>query len=180
MSWNMPTYNRGDHVKVEFADEYSGESEWMWVKVSYSDDEKRLVFGKLDSQPIVVTDLKVGQELAIGYDNVHDHRRFTCRSEGLGPNRRSSLPGIFTSWAISHGEGARETRKGPSPFSLSRVSEDNRGSSSSRFCKGKRKGHSLQQSWGKSDHQPDSCRLETAMRDEWIRARREHTEKRHL
>jgi uncharacterized protein YegJ (DUF2314 family) len=69
-------YKCGDHVKVEFADEQSGESEWMWIEVDFSDDEKRLVFGKLDSQPVVHTHLKVGQELAVSYDNIRDHRRF--------------------------------------------------------------------------------------------------------
>ena len=72
----MSTYSSGDHVKVEFADERSGESEWMWVEVDRSDDEKRLLFGRLDSQPIKSTKLKVGQELAISYDNIRDHRRF--------------------------------------------------------------------------------------------------------
>ncbi|NDQ55755.1 MAG: DUF2314 domain-containing protein [Acidipila sp.] len=63
-------------MKVEFADERSGESEWMWVEVKHSDDAKRLVFGRLDSQPVLNTDFKVGQELAISYDNIRDHRRF--------------------------------------------------------------------------------------------------------
>jgi len=73
----MSTYNNGDHVRVEFADETSGESEWMWVQVDHSDDENRLVFGRLDSQPIVNTSLTVGQELAVSYDKIRDHRRFT-------------------------------------------------------------------------------------------------------
>jgi len=72
----MSTYNSGDHVKVEFADERSGESEWMWVEVDHSNDETRLLFGRLDSQPIISTKLKVGQELAISYDKIRDHRRF--------------------------------------------------------------------------------------------------------
>jgi uncharacterized protein YegJ (DUF2314 family) len=72
----MATYKPGDHVKVEFASNGSGESEWMWVQVDYSDDENRLVFGKLDSQPIVNTDLRVGQELAVSYDKIREHRRF--------------------------------------------------------------------------------------------------------
>lgn len=73
----MSTYKPGDHVKVEFADENCGENEWMWVQVDHSDDENRLVFGRLDSQPIVNTSLKVGQELAVSYDKIRDHRRFT-------------------------------------------------------------------------------------------------------
>ena len=69
-------YKPGDHVKVEFADEHSGESEWMWVKVDHSDDENSLVFGTLDSEPIVNAHLKVGQELAVRYDKIREHRRF--------------------------------------------------------------------------------------------------------
>jgi uncharacterized protein YegJ (DUF2314 family) len=72
----MSKYSSGDHVKVEFADERSGESEWMWVKVDHSDDERKIVFGRLDSQPIISTEPKVGQELAVSYDKIRDHRRF--------------------------------------------------------------------------------------------------------
>jgi hypothetical protein len=73
----MPTYETGDHVKVEFRDERSGESEWMWVEVDTCDEERRLVFGRLDSQPVVHADtLKLGQHLAISYENVREHRRF--------------------------------------------------------------------------------------------------------
>lgn len=72
----MPTYKPGDHVKVEFANDASGEREWMWVQVDSSDDENRLIFGKLDSQPIVNTDLRVGQELAVSYEKIKEHRRF--------------------------------------------------------------------------------------------------------
>jgi hypothetical protein len=35
-----------------------------------SDDKREIVFGKLDSQPVVVTDMRVGQELAVSYENV--------------------------------------------------------------------------------------------------------------
>jgi hypothetical protein len=41
----MPTYRRGDYVKVEFPDEDTGVGEWMWVRVHRCDDEKKLVFG---------------------------------------------------------------------------------------------------------------------------------------
>lgn len=73
----MTTYKPGDHVKVEFADEQSGESEWMWVEVDHSDDESRILFGRLDSQPVLNTRLKVGQDLAIEYDKIRDHRSFS-------------------------------------------------------------------------------------------------------
>jgi hypothetical protein len=38
----MPTYERGDYVKVEFPDGTTGVGEWMWVRVHYCDDEKKL------------------------------------------------------------------------------------------------------------------------------------------
>jgi len=69
-------YKPGDHVKIEFADENSRESEWMWLRVDHSDDENKLVFGSLDSEPVINTNLKVGQLLAVSYDKIRDHRRF--------------------------------------------------------------------------------------------------------
>jgi len=70
----MGLYKRADFVKVEIRDEASGEAEWLWVLVDESDDERRLVFGKLDNEPIVNTDMRLGMELAVSYDNVRDHR----------------------------------------------------------------------------------------------------------
>jgi len=69
----MGIYQRGDYVKVEFRDEETGESEWMWVRVKESDNEKKLVFGWLDNEPIVNTDLRLGMELAISYDKIREH-----------------------------------------------------------------------------------------------------------
>ncbi len=73
---NTPTYERGDYIKVEFTEEGTGEREWMWVKVDYCDDLKRIVFGWLDNEPVVHGDkLKLGQHLAISYEKVRDHRK---------------------------------------------------------------------------------------------------------
>ena len=72
----MGRYSRGDHVKIEVVNENSGESEWVWLLVERRDDAGRLVFGKLDSVPIVITDMHLGQELAVSYDNIREHRRF--------------------------------------------------------------------------------------------------------
>lgn len=69
------TYNPGDHVKAEFAGASSSESEWMCVEVSSSDNEHRILFGKLDSQSIVHTEVRAGQQLAVRYDKIRDHRR---------------------------------------------------------------------------------------------------------
>lgn len=68
-------YESGDYIKVEFHNEQNGESEWMWVNVTGNDDRQRVVFGKLDSEPIVMTDLRLGMELAVSYDNIRDHRK---------------------------------------------------------------------------------------------------------
>jgi len=81
----MSRYQSGDHVKFEVVDEQSGQSEWLWLSVERSEDESGIVFGKLDSQPVVMTDMRLGQDLAISYDKVRDHRRFTQRE-----NPRSS------------------------------------------------------------------------------------------
>ena len=70
----MGKYPRGDFVKVEFKDDAIGESEWMWVIVDSSDDDDRILFGRLDSQPVVFTKLRPGQEIAVSYDLVRDHR----------------------------------------------------------------------------------------------------------
>ena len=67
-------YAPDDYIKVEFRDDQTGESEWMWVKVQSSDDNRRVVFGTLDSEPIVMTDVHLGMELAVSYDNIRDHR----------------------------------------------------------------------------------------------------------
>jgi uncharacterized protein YegJ (DUF2314 family) len=71
----MPDYVPGDFVKAEFKDDESGESEWMWLKVVSSDHERRIVFGRLDSEPIVFTKLRFGQEIAVTYDLVREHRQ---------------------------------------------------------------------------------------------------------
>jgi len=73
--FSVAAYERGDYVKVEFRDESTGESEWMWVKVDYCDDVNRLVFGWLNNGPVVHAEkLKVGQHLAISYDKIKEHR----------------------------------------------------------------------------------------------------------
>lgn len=52
-----------------------GENEWMWVRVDHADDVERIVFGRLDSEPVVNKDLRLGMELAVSYDNVCEHRK---------------------------------------------------------------------------------------------------------
>ena len=73
----MPTYQRGDYVKVEFPDETTGIGEWMWVRVTSCDDSKRLVFGTLDNAPAndYAGKLKLGTQLAISFDQIREHRK---------------------------------------------------------------------------------------------------------
>lgn len=73
----MSTYERGDYVKVEFPDETTGIGEWMWVRVHHCDDEKRLVFGTLDNEPVndYGGKAKPGSQLAVSYDNVREHKK---------------------------------------------------------------------------------------------------------
>ena len=40
--------------------------------MDHNDDDNRLVFGKLDSEPIAMTDMYLGEELAVSYDNIRD------------------------------------------------------------------------------------------------------------
>ncbi len=52
----MRTYQKGDHVKTEVTNEHSSESERMRLLVDDSNDERQLVFGQLDSEPLVATE----------------------------------------------------------------------------------------------------------------------------
>jgi uncharacterized protein YegJ (DUF2314 family) len=71
----MAAYEQGDYIKVEFKDDDTGESEWMWVRVDYADDEERVVFGRLDNAPVVIKGLRLGMELAVSYGNIREHRK---------------------------------------------------------------------------------------------------------
>lgn len=71
----MPVYQRGDFVKIEFKDESTGESEWMWVRVVRADEKNELIFGQVDNEPIVHKDLRRGMELAVSYKNIRDHKK---------------------------------------------------------------------------------------------------------
>lgn len=70
----MPTYQQGDYVKVEFEGEHGMPGEWMWVRVARCDDERELVFGTLDNESLLDDKLKVGQELAISYAKIREHK----------------------------------------------------------------------------------------------------------
>ena len=48
----------------------------MWLRVDTLDPDKRVLFGHLDREPVVLTkELKLGQEMVVSYDNVRDHKK---------------------------------------------------------------------------------------------------------
>lgn len=71
----VTSYEQGDYIKVEIFNERTKEIEWAWIQVDHCDDANRIVFGRLDNAPVVNTNLKLGQELAVSYDNIKAHRR---------------------------------------------------------------------------------------------------------
>jgi hypothetical protein len=75
----MPAYERGDYVKVEFQDETTVIGEWMWMRVHHRDDEKQLVFGTLDNEPVNGYEGKIelGSELAVIYSQIREHKKPT-------------------------------------------------------------------------------------------------------
>jgi hypothetical protein len=67
----MPQFHAGEFVKAEFKDDTSGENEWMWVRVESCDDKRQVLFGSLDSVPVVHTQaLKLGSKVALSYSRV--------------------------------------------------------------------------------------------------------------
>ena len=71
----QPSYEPGDHIKVEFEGENGMPGEWMWVIVQSRDDKKRLVYGVLDNEPVneYGGKVKLGSQLAISYSQVREH-----------------------------------------------------------------------------------------------------------
>ena len=73
----MSRYAPGDYIKAEFRNDSTGESEWMWIKVEYCDEREQLVFGWLDSLPLLDygSELKPGSQLAVAFGNIRDHKK---------------------------------------------------------------------------------------------------------
>ena len=66
----------GDFIKFEIKDEKTGEAEWMWLRIDYCDEAKKVVFGWLDSQPVVFgSELQLGEHIAVSYDNIREHKK---------------------------------------------------------------------------------------------------------
>lgn len=68
----MAKYNIADCVKFEFADNDAGHSEWLWMIVDFCNEDAGVIFGRLDSVPVVMTHLRLGQEIAVSFENVGD------------------------------------------------------------------------------------------------------------
>jgi uncharacterized protein YegJ (DUF2314 family) len=71
----MPRFQPGDYVKAEFKDDVTGGSERMWVVVDSCDDDAAVLFGRLDNEPVVGTGLHVGDEIAVSYEKIVEHRK---------------------------------------------------------------------------------------------------------
>jgi len=73
----LPRYQRGDYVKVEFPDESTGISEWVWFRVAGCDEKRQLVFGQLDNEPVndYGGKLRLGSELAVNYSRIREHKK---------------------------------------------------------------------------------------------------------
>ncbi len=72
----MAPYEAGDYVKVELADKARGEREQVWVRVERSDEENRVVFGRVDSEPVVfASELSLGQEVAVSFEKIREHKK---------------------------------------------------------------------------------------------------------
>jgi hypothetical protein len=57
-------------------DERTGASEWMWLLVDRVDAANQVLFGRLDSQPVVFDkELSLGRELAVKFSNVREHKK---------------------------------------------------------------------------------------------------------
>jgi len=68
----MAKYNHGDCVKFECAETDAGYCEWLWMIVDFCNDDTSVIFGRLDSVPIVITQLRLGQGIAVSFENVRD------------------------------------------------------------------------------------------------------------
>jgi uncharacterized protein YegJ (DUF2314 family) len=70
------SYEPGDYVKVDFPDDVTGIGEWMWVRVTGSDDEQQIVLGVLDNEPLgEYGKLRLGSEIAVSYGQIREHRK---------------------------------------------------------------------------------------------------------
>jgi hypothetical protein len=60
-----------------------GIGEWMWIIVDRCDDEKRMVYGVLDNEPVkdYSGKAKLGSQLAVSYDNIREYKKLLSSAE---------------------------------------------------------------------------------------------------
>ncbi|MGB9104784.1 MAG: DUF2314 domain-containing protein [Terriglobales bacterium] len=71
------TYEPGDYVKIIFESKDATPGEAMWMIVDACDSGRRVVFGRLDNQPIATDGVRLGQQLAVSFDKIVEHRKPT-------------------------------------------------------------------------------------------------------
>jgi hypothetical protein len=71
----MPKLQPDDYVEAEFLDKVTGESEWMMMQPDSCDNEADVQLGRLDNEPLLETALHAGDELAVRYEKIVEHRR---------------------------------------------------------------------------------------------------------
>lgn len=70
----MATYKAGDMVKAESPTTGLATASGCGVKVDHCDEEKQVLFGRLDNQPISAfrDKLQLGQEVAVAFSLVRE------------------------------------------------------------------------------------------------------------
>ena len=66
----MAAYSFGDLIKVKVCYGSTGEVEWMWMRVNSCDNVNRVVLCQPDNIPLLNTELRVGQQLAVSFDKI--------------------------------------------------------------------------------------------------------------
>jgi hypothetical protein len=86
-------------MKVEFSDEATGIGESVWLRVDRCDDEKQLVYGSLDSEPLhdYGGQIGLGSELAVSFSQIRKHRKppshvIIARIDQIGCRTRHVFP----------------------------------------------------------------------------------------
>jgi hypothetical protein len=89
----MPSFDPGDYVKVEFKDELEPVGEWMWMRIESVDEEKRLIFGVLDNEPLLEHghNASLGTRLAVSYDKIRGSRGLLIRMSSPIPINNGNL-----------------------------------------------------------------------------------------
>jgi hypothetical protein len=79
----MPRVCADDYLKVDFSDE-AKVGEWVWFRVDRCDDEKRLLYGRLDNEPLndYHGEVGLGAEVAVSFSEIREHRKPSEFSKG--------------------------------------------------------------------------------------------------